>query len=197
MDAAHLQPGEVILEVGCGTGVLDRWMVRRTAGAHRLVAVDVNRFLVQEATTLARQEGVEHRIEFREGSADAVPFPDNHFDVTMSSPVIQRVDADRMLTEMTRVTRPGGRVAVVGHAHDMPQWVNLPLPPARKANIEAPGWHDAEADPLGCDESSLYRRRHQAGLAQVQMFPQCAAFDEAARLHQMQASLLPTLRQWL
>jgi hypothetical protein len=38
---------------------------------------------------------------------------------------------------------------------------------------------------------------HQAGLAQVQMFPQFAAFDEAARLHQMQASLLSTLRQWL
>jgi ubiquinone/menaquinone biosynthesis C-methylase UbiE len=137
MDAVHLQPGKVILEVGCGTGVLDRWMARRTAGANRLVAVDVNRFLLQEATTLARQEGGEHLIEFREGSAEALPFPDNHFDVTMSSTVIQRVDADRMLTEMTRVTRPGGRVAVVGHAHDMPQWVNLPLPPAFKAKIEA------------------------------------------------------------
>ena len=34
---------------------------------------------------------------------------------------------------------------------------------------------------------------HQAGLAQGQMFPQCAAFDEAARLHQRQASLLPPL----
>ena len=111
----------------------------------------------------------------------------------MSSPVIQRVDADRMLTEMTRVTRPGGRVAVVGHAHDMPPWVNLPLPLALKANMEAPGWHDAEAYPLGCDASSLYRRMHQAGLAQVQMCPPCAAFDEAARFHQMQASLLPTL----
>jgi hypothetical protein len=71
--------------------------------------------------------------------------------------------------------------------------VNLPLPAALKAKIEAPGWHDAEAYPLGCDEASLYRRMHQAGLSQVQMFPQFAAFDERARLHQLQATLLPTL----
>ena len=43
------------------------------------------------------------------------------------------------------------------------------------------------------DEASLYQRMHQAGLTQVQMFPQFAAFDDASRLQQMQASLLPTL----
>jgi SAM-dependent methyltransferase len=193
MDAAHLQPGEVILGVGGGTGVLDRWMARRTAGANRLVAVDVNRFLLQEATTLARQEGVEHRIECRAGSADAVPFPANHCDVTMSSPMMQRVDADRRRTAMTRVTRPGRRVAVVGHAHDRPPRVHLPLPPARQAHIAASGGHDADTDPLGGDASSRERRLPQAGSAQGQLCPQCAAFDEAARLHQMQASLLPTL----
>jgi len=193
LDAARVQPGEVVLEVGCGTGVLDRWMAHRMAGANRIVAVDVNPFLLREAAALARKEGLEHLIDFREGSAEALPLPDNSIDVAMSSTVIQRVDADRMLVEMTRVTKPGGRVAIVGHAHDMPQWVNLPLPSALKARIEAPGWHDAEAYALGCDESSLYQRMHQAGLAQVQMFPQFAAFDEPSRLHQMQASLLPTL----
>jgi len=193
IDATHLQPGESLLEVGCGTGVLDRWLAQRTAGANRITAVDVNRFLLQEAAALARKEGVAHSIEFREGSAEALPFPDNTFDVAMSSTVIQRVDADRMLAEMRRVTKPGGRVAIVGHAHDLPQWVNLPLPTALKAKIEAPGWHDAEAYPLGCDESSLYRRMHQAGLMQVQMFPQFAAFADPTRLQQLQATLLPTL----
>jgi ubiquinone/menaquinone biosynthesis C-methylase UbiE len=63
--------------------------------------------------------------------------------------VMQRVDADRMLTAMIRVTRPGGRVAVVGHAHDMPQWVNLPLPPARKAKSEAPRLARCGSRPAG------------------------------------------------
>jgi ubiquinone/menaquinone biosynthesis C-methylase UbiE len=193
LDAADVQPGATLLEVGCGTGVLDRWLVRRTAGANRVVGVDVNRFLLQEATALARKEGVEHLIEFREGSAEALPFPDNTFDVAMSSTVIQRVNADRMLAEMTRVTKPGGRVAVVGHAHDMPQWVNLPLPPELKAKIEAPGWHDAAAAPLGCDDASLYQRMHQAGLARVKMFPQFAAFNEPERLQQLQTTIMATL----
>lgn len=193
LDAARVHPGDVVLEVGCGTGVLDRWMAHRLAGANHIVAIDVNRFLLREAAALARKEGVAHLIEFREGSAEALPLSDDAIDVAMSSTVIQRVDADRMVAEMTRVTKPGGRVAIVGHAHDLPQWVNLPLPPGLKARMEAPGWHDADAAPLGCDEASLYQRMHHAGLTQVQMFPQFAAFDDASRLQQMQASLLPTL----
>jgi ubiquinone/menaquinone biosynthesis C-methylase UbiE len=193
IDAAQLQPGEVVLEVGCGTGVLDRWLAHRTAGANRIVGVDINRFLLQEATALVRHEGLEHVVEFREGSAEALPFPANRFDVTMSSTVIQRADADRMLAEMTRVTKPGGRVAVVGHAHDMHRWVNLPLRDTLKAKIEAPGWENDNVHASGCDEASLYRRMHQTGLTRIRMFPQFAAFDETSRFQQLQATIVPTL----
>jgi ubiquinone/menaquinone biosynthesis C-methylase UbiE len=193
MDEVRLQPGDVALEVGCGTGVLDRWLARRTGGANRIVGVDINRFLLQEATALARQEGLEHLIEFREGSAEALPFPDHSFTVTMSSTVIQRADADRMLAEMVRVTKPGGRVGVVGHAHDLHRWVNLPLRAELKAKVEAPGWENEGIHATGCDEASLYRRMHQAGLTSIKMFPQFAAFDEPSRLQQLQANIVPTL----
>jgi ubiquinone/menaquinone biosynthesis C-methylase UbiE len=193
LDAAHLQPGEIVLEAGCGTGVLDRWLARRTAGANRIVGMDVNRFLLREAAALARQEGLEHLITFQEGNAEAMPFPDNSFDVAMSSTVIQRVDADRMLAEMVRVTKPGGRVAIVGHAHDMHRWVNLPLRAELKARLEAPPWADEGGHPRGCDEASLYRRARQAGLADLRMFPQLAAFNDRSRLQTLQASVLPLL----
>lgn len=193
LDAAHLEPGETVLEVGCGTGVLDRWLAHRTSGANRIVGMDVNRFLLREATALVRQEGLEHIITFQEGNAEAMPFPDDNFDVAMSSTVIQRVDADRMLAEMVRVAKPGGRVAVVGHAHDMSRWVNLPLRTGLKAKVEAPPWADEGGHPQGCDEASLYRRAQQAGLAQVKMFPQLATFDDQSRLQMLQASVLPTL----
>jgi len=111
----------------------------------------------------------------------------------MSSTVIQRVEADRMLREMVRVVKPGGRVAVVGHAHDMPRWLNLPLPDELKARLEAPGWASDRGHQLGCDDASLYRRLRQAGLTQVKMFPQFAAFDEPSRLQSLQGEILPTL----
>jgi ubiquinone/menaquinone biosynthesis C-methylase UbiE len=193
LEAAHLESGQVVLEVGCGTGVLDRWLARRTGGANRIVGVDINPFLLGEAMALARREALEQLIAFREGNAEALPFPDSSFDVTMSSTVIQRVDADRMLAEMVRATKPGGRVAVVGHAHDMPRWVNLPLRMELKAKVEAPGWADESGHPRGCDDASLYRRVHQAGLTHVRMFPQLATFDDRSRLQMLQATILPTL----
>jgi ubiquinone/menaquinone biosynthesis C-methylase UbiE len=193
LEAAQLQPGEVVLEVGCGTGVLDRWLARRTGGANHIVGVDINPFMLREATALARHEGLDHLITFREGNAEALPFPDNTFDVVMSSTVIQRVDANRMLGEIVRVAKHAGRVAVVGHGHDMPRWVNLPLRPALKTKIEAPGWADESGHPQGCDDASLYERMHQAGLTQLKMFPQLATFDDRSRLESLHASILPTL----
>jgi SAM-dependent methyltransferase len=193
IEEAQLRPGETVLEVGCGTGVLDRWLARHTGGANHIVGIDISRYLLREAMALAKQEGLEGVIEFREGSAEALPLPENSFDVAMSSTVIQRVNADRMLREMVRVTKPGGRVAVVGHAHDMPRWVNLALPAALKTKVEAPGWASDRGHPLGCDDASLYRRLRQAGLTQVKMFPQFAAFDERSRLQSLQGEILPTL----
>ena len=49
------RPGEAVLEVGCGSGVLDRWLARRTGGAHRITGVDINPYLLREAKALARQ----------------------------------------------------------------------------------------------------------------------------------------------
>jgi len=193
LEEAQLRPGETVLEVGCGTGVLDRWLARHTGGANRVVGLDISPYLLREATALVRKEDLEGVIEFREGRAEALPFQDSSFDVAMSSTVIQRVDADRMLREMVRVTKPGGRVAVVGHAHDMPRWVNLALPAELKAKLEAPGWASDRGHQLGCDDASLYRRFHQIGLTQVKMFPQFAAFDERSRLQSLQGDILPTL----
>ena len=193
MQEAQLQPGETILEVGCGTGVLDRWLARHTQGRNRIVGMDVNPFSLREAAALAKKDGLANAVEFREGSALALPFPDASFDIAMSSTVIQRVNADKMLAEMVRVAKPGGRVAVVGHAHDMPRWVNLPLGPALKSKIEAPPWTDDRGHPEGCDDATLYRRFHQTGLSQIKMFPYIATFTDVQRLDMLESSILPGL----
>jgi SAM-dependent methyltransferase len=192
VEAMALRPGERILDVGCGTGVHDRWLALRTAGANAIVAVDVNRYLLGEATAAARRAGLGERIEFREGNAEALPFPDDSFDVTLSVTVMEEVDAERMLAELRRVTRPGGRVGVIVRAIDMPAWVNLPLRPDlhAKANAPSPGAGVAER---GCADASLYRRFRTAGLDQVKMLPQLASITPGPVLQSLAADIVARL----
>ena len=175
VEAVHLRPGEEILEVGCGSGVLDRWLARYTTQANRIIGVDVNRYLLREATALAMQEGLADIITFQEGDAEALPFPDNHVSVALSFTVLEEGNADRMLAELVRVAKPGGRVAVMVRALDIPWVVNVPLRPEVKTKAQTPrGFVGAQ----GCADASLYRRFHQAGLTHVQMWPQFAAFEQ-------------------
>jgi ubiquinone/menaquinone biosynthesis C-methylase UbiE len=175
VDAALLRPGETVLEVGCGSGVLDRWLASYTARANRITGVDVNRYLLREATALATQEGLADVITFQEGNAEALPLPDNHVDVAVSFTVLEEGNADRMLAELVRVTKPGGRVAVIVRAIDVPRVVNVPLPPELKTKAEMPrGFVAAQ----GCADASLYRRFQQAGLTRIQMLPQLAALAQ-------------------
>ena len=193
VDEAHLRPGDALLEVGCGSGALVRWLARQTGGANRIVAVDVNRYLLREATALAKKEGIEGAIEFREGNAEALPFMDSHFDVTMSCTVMEEGDADRMLAEFVRVTKPGGRVAVMVRSIDMPWWVNLPLRAELKTKVEAGHRLGGNVEEQGCADASLYRRLRQAGLAQVRMLPQLAIYAEGERLEYVKERIVTTL----
>ena len=175
MDVVQLRSGELILEVGCGSGVLDRWLARHTMHGNRIIGVDVNRYLLREATTLAMQEGHADVIAFQEGAAEALPFPDNHVSVALSITVLEEGNADRMLAELVRVTKPQGRVAVMVRGLDIPWVVNVPLRPEVKTKAQIPrGFVAAQ----GCADAGLYRRVHQAGLTHVQMWPQFATFEQ-------------------
>jgi SAM-dependent methyltransferase len=175
IDAVQPRPGELILEVGCGSGVLDRWLARHTSQANRIIGVDVNRYLLREAAALVAHEGLTDFIAFKEGSAEALPFPNNHVDVALSFTVLEEGHADCMLAELFRVTKPGGRVAVIVRAIDIPLVVNIPLRPELKSKVQIPrGFVGAE----GCADASLYRRICQTGLERVQMWPHFAASNQ-------------------
>ena len=194
----HLHPGETILDVGCGSGVLDRWLARHTGGAHRITAVDIHRTLLQEAAALATKEGLAEYIEFREGNAEVLPFGDNSFDVTMSATVMELLDAERMLREMVRVTRPGGRVGVLVRVIDMHSFVNVPVRAELKMKIAA--LPNGLAGARGCADGRLYQRFRNAGLQDVQMLPQLATYA-GARAHaadeRIEAALSPAeLAEW-
>jgi hypothetical protein len=114
--------------------------------------------------------------------------------VTRACTVLEEGDADRMLAELVRVTKPAGRVAVIVRAIDMPRWVNLPLSASLKAKVDTPGLIGAGVGAQGCADASLYRRFATAGLTRLTVFPQFVAVTSAdPRLVGQQQQLLATL----
>ena len=106
-DAAKFGPGDVVLDVACGTGATTREAASRVQPNGRIVGLDRNDGML----ALARSRSPE--IEWTEGMAEALPFADNSFDIVLCQFGLMFFD-DRMkaLQEMRRVLRPGGRIAV-------------------------------------------------------------------------------------
>lgn len=174
---------------------VDGRLRRHTDSNNHVTGVDLNTYLLREAAVLVRKEGLERAVEFQAGNAEALPFSDATFDMALSVTVLEEGDADRMLAELVRVTKPGGGVAVIVRACDRPFLMNVPLRESLKSKVEAPtGWAPAAA-PKGCADASLYGRFHRAGLTAVKMFPQLATLDGSAdiMLHFLEDLLLPTL----
>jgi ubiquinone/menaquinone biosynthesis C-methylase UbiE len=165
--------GALVLDVGCGSGALDR-MLASLCPSVRIEAVDLNPFFLREASALAAEDGFGDRISFSEASATALPFEDATFDGAFSVTVLEECDADRAIAEMVRVVKPGGRVAVVVRAIDVGQWWNLDIPPEMAAKSAIPSQSVAAS---GVADRSLYRRMRQAGLIDLQAFPSMITLD--------------------
>lgn len=201
LDELQLQPGQALLEVGCGPGAIVRRLAARTRGANPIVGADVNSYLLGEAKALAKRDGLDGFIDFQPGDATALPFDSNCFDCTISCTVMEEGDADRMLSEFVRVTKPGGKVGSVTRSTDLPRWVNLPLSAPLKAKIDSAALFGGNVTAKGCADASLYRRMNGAGLKDVVMLPSWASHKEGERLEYLRerivAQLLPVeLAEW-
>ncbi len=168
------EAGDTLLDVGCGSGALDRLLARRFGDANPITATDVNPFLLREAASLATEDQVADRITFRQGNAERLPFPDASFDHAFTVTVFEEVDADLALRELFRVVRPGGRVGVIVRAIDMPQWWHLDLPAEVRDKANVP---PQSCGPRGVADASLYRRMGEAGFGQLTCFPTLVTFD--------------------
>lgn len=106
LDAAEISTGDDVLDVGCGTGVVAREAITRVGRHGRVVGVDPNDGMLEVAR---RTMGV----EWRNGAAEDLPFEDGSFDVVVCQFAMMFFeDRARAVSEMRRVLRPGGRVAV-------------------------------------------------------------------------------------
>ncbi len=105
--AADIQPGQRVIDVACGTGILAREVALRTGSTGAVIGIDPNPGMVAVAKQLAPS------IEWREGVAESLPFPDQSFDAVVSQFGLMFFrDQRQALREMLRVLAPGGRLAV-------------------------------------------------------------------------------------
>lgn len=106
-DAARLKPGDRVLDVACGTGVLARAAAARVSPGGSVVGLDVNPGMLSVAARVAPG------IEWRQGAAESIPYEDSSFNAVVSQfGLMFFSDRQAALREMVRVLAPGGHLAV-------------------------------------------------------------------------------------
>lgn len=111
LSLCHAEGAREILEVGCGIGV-GPVHAARTCGC-RVVGVDVSERMIEWSRQRVREEKVEDRVDLRVADVLALPFESDRFDATLCESVLAFVgDKERAISEMVRVTRPGGYVGL-------------------------------------------------------------------------------------
>jgi ubiquinone/menaquinone biosynthesis C-methylase UbiE len=108
---ADPRPGERVVDVGCGTGAVARQAAPRVGREGAVVAVDINPAMLAVGRSLPAPDGAP--IDWREGSAMALPLPHASFELALCQHGLQYFpDRVAALREMRRVLAPGGRTAV-------------------------------------------------------------------------------------
>ncbi len=108
----RLEPGERILDLGCGAGTDSLVAARMVGPKGHVVGVDMTREMLDKARRAAGEMGADS-VEFVEGEAEQLPFADASFDVVISNGVIDLIpDKDAVFSELYRVLAPGGRIQV-------------------------------------------------------------------------------------
>ena len=107
-----LEPGERVLDVGCGAGTDSLVAAQMVAPDGRITGIDMTPQMLAKARRAAEEMGLDN-VEFVEAEAEQLPFPDESFDVIVSNGVIDLIpDKDAVFSEFLRVLRPGGRIQV-------------------------------------------------------------------------------------
>ncbi len=185
---AQPRPGNRVLDVACGTGVVARLAAQQPGSPAKVIGLDLNAGMIAVARSLPPVPGAP--IEWCEGSALAMPFPDASFDLALCQQGLQFFpDRPGALREMRRVMAPGGRLA-------LSVWRAIEHNPFHVAMAEALARHvgPPAAAPLHAafslgDSAELRKLVTGGGFVQVAVHP-------ATRTHCV-GSPEKFVRQWL
>ncbi len=118
---------EPILDVCTGTGDLALAYDRATGGRIPIVGADFCHEMLVRAVSKTHRRHASERIRYVEADAQRLPFPDDHFQIATVAFGLRNVtDTERGISEMVRVTRPGGKVAILEFSQ-IRHWLFGPL----------------------------------------------------------------------
>ena len=186
--AANLEPGQRVLDVACGTGILAREAAKCVGAAGEVTGLDMTPGMLAVAEQLAPD------IAWQQGVADKLPFPEESFDAVVSQfGLMFFPDRPKALREMLRVLVPGGRVAIAvfdalenhsAYAEEVALFESMISSQAA----------DAIRIPFGLgDKAGLKHLAEDAGLASVSVATQ----EGVAKFPSLRTLVEADLRGWL
>jgi ubiquinone/menaquinone biosynthesis C-methylase UbiE len=138
VERASLRPGERVLDVGCGTGIVARLAAERIEPGGSVTGLDVNPGMLAVAKEVTPPDV---SAQWHQASADAMPLPDDGFDAVLCQMSLQFVpDRPRALREMRRVLAADGRCVLNLPGPMVPLFEDLAQSMARHVTPEAAGF---------------------------------------------------------
>lgn len=107
INAALIAEGDQVIEVGCGTGVLARELIKCVGPEGKVTGLDLSESMLGVARRICPE------VDFRQGNVMDMPFDDGVFDVAVASFVLMFVpEPVKAVSELWRVLKPGGRLVI-------------------------------------------------------------------------------------
>jgi len=114
LNVAKPHKGDRILDLAGGTGDLTKLFAKRIGNQGDIFISDINNSMLLAGRDRLIDQGICHPINYVQANAEALPFPDNYFNIiTIGFGLRNVTDKDKALAEMFRVLKPGGKVIVL------------------------------------------------------------------------------------
>ncbi|PKM29568.1 MAG: bifunctional demethylmenaquinone methyltransferase/2-methoxy-6-polyprenyl-1,4-benzoquinol methylase UbiE [Gammaproteobacteria bacterium HGW-Gammaproteobacteria-11] len=178
IELSGVRAGNRVLDIAGGTGDLTRKFSRLVGPEGEVVLADINASMLRVGRDRLLDLGVAGNVRFVQADAEALPFPDNHFDcITIAFGLRNVTHKDTAIASMLRVLKPGGRLLVLefskpgnkllSKAYDQYSFKLLPLMGKLVTNDAESYRYLAESIRMHPDQETLKAMMEAAGFARV------------------------------